>query len=558
MRTRVGYSGPLSLFLIFGSAYFLTNQAGLASRQTWGATAGENSERGANPPKVRATTREYVLLSVVYEYEILGEYFGYVYTEIKFGRDQQTLKLLVDVPHLSWVPQLPASQTEFCNNQTNYASCRTAGNSGYYSPGDVSHNDTFNFPAPNTNYTGYWVEDIVTAGNISVNLQFVVAETWGNMTPRLGLGLWPFDMDARHPSYIQALQQQGRISEQFCSCYDITNAESSGSIVIGGVDLNKFTGKLKVWRINQLPGIISTPATKIISSSGNWTNFTTSSQEFALFTPLSSFLHLPKDVLDSILTLLPASPFTVGDGRKVYTLPCDIQVDPTWVINFTFDELVISIPFTYLISPLKVSEASAIDQCLGLFLPNEKIYYDTSPYDFSYIFGAPFWRSAYIVVNAADKISALGVANPNVTTQAIVDVGGQFGANIDTVVGTPPASSTPPSDSGAKKKHTVGVIVGSCIGGIALIFACLGGYFLYWRRREKPMPVVPDVPKASEEEEIEMQNLQQTPQGPGELNTLVDDLYDDEQGIVQPRQELAGHERVLELPVNERLVELSG
>ncbi|KAF3912119.1 Candidapepsin-2 [Orbilia brochopaga] len=395
---------------------------------------------------------------------------------------------------VTWVPQMPASTAQFCSNSSNTDGCKIAGSvSGYYTPeSKVDKSDFFNYTivdSPGYNATGYWTETTASVGGVSVDLQIGVAENW-HLIPSLGLGLWPTDPPQKGPSYLAALEQQGKIAGQYLSCYDLTDTTDSGTIVLGGVDLHKFSGKFTIWNNFNRPGVTTTPGVRVLLGD-NVTTIPDTGAAQALVNPFTPFLYVPDTLLKLLLQALGATPInSVG----AYGLPCNTQLDPTWTLEITYQKLVLSIPFQHLLS----SAASAKgDLCFLALLPIS--YYNTPGYNISYVLGGPFFRAAYVVVNPSDNTTAIAVANPNVTTTSVVALGGPYGTPLSALEGIPPPSSTPsPSDtsSSSGKKSNTGAIVGGVVGGIAALLLIVAALWYFRRRRtirrhEHDMPVAP-------------------------------------------------------------------
>ncbi|KAK6531979.1 hypothetical protein TWF694_003142 [Orbilia ellipsospora] len=526
--------GPWILVLLLSSFYLLQQHA-------------ESTLSSISPRQVRrAAPQEYVVLPVTFEWKVLGSFYGYIYVNVLFGIAKQPLKLLLFVAHITWVPLLPASVTEYCNKPENLKACQLAGNSGYYTPPeDAPRNDSFLLVFDIfSNVTGFWVEDLVTADDVGVNLEFGVAERFLDGIPRLGLGIWPNYEDPTRPSYVEALQQQGRTASQYCSWYDVSNPDASGSILIGGVDLDKFSGKLKVWRLNQLPGIVSTPTVEINMPSSSMLSFSSENEpnDLVLISPESSFIFLPPNTLQSVMKIL--SPNTLFIGFNIYTLPCSTQMDPTWTLDFVFDEVSISVPFSDLLSPLNPPPAyHQADQCILLVLPNDRLLYDVPGYNFSYILGAPFLRSAYVVVDSEHNVTALAPSNHNITTESIVLLGGDFGADIDTLVGNTPVTPTSSITTASANKTTPAMKAGIGAGcGAAFLLACGIGYLVYRRRPAPPsIPIVQPLELPVEERE------------PGELHWMSIPKDGDGESPLPTEQQHFMQEPPMELPATYHL-----
>ncbi|KAJ6259757.1 Candidapepsin-2 [Drechslerella dactyloides] len=434
--------------------------------------------------------QQYVVMPVKYNLTILGKLDGNLYANLQFEPNNQTVTLGITSDSVTWVPEQPASIASFCANSSNTQGCQIAGSvSGYYTPkSDVSRTDSFYYAyyGSDLNATGYWTDSTVSAGGVSIDLQFGVAQNW-NSIPSLGLGLWPTIPAQKGPSYLAALEQQGKIAGQYVSCYDLTATSDSGSIIFGGVDLHKFNGKFTIWSNFNLPGIITTPSMRVLLGQ-NVSAVPEPRQAIALVNPFTPFMYLPDNLLNLIVKTLGAQTVNSIGG---YGLPCNTQIDPTWQLEVSFSQLVINIPYRQLLSTATTARG---DLCFLAVLPMS--FYQTPGFNLSYVLGGPFFRSAYVVVNPTDNTTAIAVANPNVTSQNVVALGGPFGTALSSLQGVaPPPGSTETSVSNStssSKKSNTGAIVGGVVGGIGgLLLIGAGIWFMKGRKREEDAPIVP-------------------------------------------------------------------
>ncbi|KAK6537105.1 hypothetical protein TWF694_011305 [Orbilia ellipsospora] len=424
----------------------------------------------------QAVQVQHVTLQVYYDYISLGELDGNTYTEVDFGADNQPLRLGISTDTVTFVPQHPDSTNSFCANKINTYGCKIAGITGYYSPAtNISTSETFVYSyGDNSNSTahGYWAEDTVTTGGVSVDLSFGVAQTW-NIVPQLGLGIWPA-LGTKKPSYLDALEQQGKIGGQYVSYFNITG---NGTVVLGGTDLNKFTGKFKVWTQYDRSGIIETPKINIIAST-NTSDAGPSDLLTGLVTPTTPFIFIPQDLLDKLLTMFPAK---LNNQYGGYTLACDYKIDPTWFLEFDLSGVIIKVPFEDLLSSVAVQGDVS---CFMKFLPISMFTQHGA--NFSYVLGGPFMRAAYTIFNPDKNMTALAVANKEISSENIVELGGSFGTPVADLVGTastgsPSSSNTnPPTSTGGKSSNT-GAIVGGVVGGVLGLLAIATGSFFFLR-----------------------------------------------------------------------------
>ncbi|KAK6519921.1 hypothetical protein TWF506_000215 [Arthrobotrys conoides] len=442
----------------------------------------------------------WVGLEVRYKYKISGAVDDNVYTDVFLGEDRQRVELAVTSQQVTWVPQLPDSRNrtaDVCDSGTDGDGCAVEG-SGYYNPpANVSRDDTFRFQSgSNSTAQGYWTSTTLSTSTISVNHTFGVATTVQNLTPILGLGISSINRSKDHPSYLDSLLRQNKIFGRYVSFYDVSNpgGSRSGEIVIGGVDTEKYLGRLKRLKGAGMVGVVKSP--EVMVKTGREEKFGVGGAGGSAFLTIdTSFLWLPQPIIYNIISTFPVATFDLrpaGSSFVVYTVPCDTKLSPSWVIQFTFEGVVINVPFNHLVTPIEVSTNGGSGmgkRCVLAVQPNDGRY-ALEGYEVSYVLGAPFWRSAYIVLNPQENMTAIAVPNLNSISRSIVPLGGPFGTEIENIEGTSNSPSNPPSptpnlqQSQRSKNPSTGVIVGASIAGvIALILIYLG--FLSFKKRRK-------------------------------------------------------------------------
>ncbi|KAJ6256191.1 Barrierpepsin [Drechslerella dactyloides] len=476
-----GYGVPALLSAFFLLSYFVAQNGHNISLQQ----SSQLAERSVSIEHVKRADGSYVIIPVTYDLIVRGELDANLYTDVLFG--------YINMAHVTWVPKTPSSRNEFCNQAKNGPGCQIAGKTGYYSPRsttgnapsfEVSQETSSNYTAT---ATGRWYSDSVTIAGITVDLQFGVADYW-NTTPTLGLGVFPRYADSRRPSYLTVLKQQGQIGDTVCSVYDSGNSTVGGSLLLGAVDRAKFTGKFKVWDDgSEYPGDVPVPnvrflnSTSEISPDSNGVN-----GSLATIYPSLPAIYVPQVVIDSI-----AAP----PNGLYYDVPCDWFNPDEDFLEFTWQELVIKMPLADLLFPYPGTTADQ-NSCFVSIFANTEVQ---SGY-YTYVLGQPFLKSAYVVMNPVNNLTAMAVSNRDVTTQNIVELGGSLASSIGDIQGIAPATTTappppPPPPPSESSGTPVGPIVGGVVGGVAALAAVIGGIF-FFRRRRRPAAVAtpPEMP----------------------------------------------------------------
>ncbi|EWC46415.1 hypothetical protein DRE_04358 [Drechslerella stenobrocha 248] len=457
--------------------------------------------RSFSSEKERRNEGKYVVMPVRFSRTLVtsGEIDPAFYTDVRIGTDNQNISMAVSLEGTTWVPEKPGSLTTFCSNSTNAPGCRAAAVSGYYTPpSDVDRDDPFKYSSTfttndeNATAFGYWTEGPITIAGVSTDIQFGVAQYW-NAAPVLGLGLTSNSSgSSSRPGYIQSLMQQGRILGTYCGIYDSGDAKIGGEILFGGVDRSKFTGRLKIWNLNAV-GEISSPTAQYITESyrspmvsvrGN----SSSSSVIAAGVPGAC---IPAGLMTEIWGLTPSKAPDV-----IYDIPCNFFEAGVDYIELTWDDLVIKIDLVDFVYPIP---GSVTPSCFVSLLPCA----EGDGYD--YIFGQPFFKSAYVVMDPGTKRTAIGLSNRNMTNSTIVELGGSVSSGLSEIEGIDPSpivqpDSSPSPDPNASPAPTdppssgsstnVGAIAGGVVGGVAVLGA-IGAFFFFRQRKSAKQAKAP-------------------------------------------------------------------
>ncbi|KAF3905235.1 Barrierpepsin [Orbilia brochopaga] len=440
-------------------------------------------ERSASLHKVkRQSDKKHVSFPVTYSTLVFGEPDSNLYTDVTFGSGSQSIRLALSLYESTWVPQTPQSTAEFCNNATNAPGCRIVGNQFsltvieefvFEQPYAPFNGDSYNLTA-----TGRWTEDEIIINGVDVSLQFGVVNYW-NTTPVLGLGGIPFYTSPNRPSYITALKQQGKIGETFCSIYYSGTTSLGGSIALGAVDTEKFTGKLKIFEGDNIPGEFPSPSARVVVGSQN--------NESAILTPQSlnatalSYIYTGFPGLSVPQELINLIPSSSKEPNLIVDIPCDYYKPDIDYLEFIWDDLSIRVPLVDIM--LNVPNTAPEENRCFLYLADGTSLEEGV---FSYIMGTPFFKSTYVVLNPETNTTAFGVSIRDARAENLIEPGGSFGTRLSDLRGaTPRSTSAPPtrSPSSDSSKTPVGAIAGGVVGGVAVLAAVAGGLLLFRRRR---------------------------------------------------------------------------
>ena len=203
-----------------------------------------------------------------------------------------------------------------------------------------------------------------------------------------------------YPNLVDQMVSQGLIKSRTYSLYLDDISASTGSILFGGVDTDKFTGTLSTFPINTDPSgvatqfVITLTGMSVTPPGGSSTGVGSSS-----FYPLSvlldsgsSYMSLPSGMVSSIAQKMGASYSNQLGG---YILPNCNQQFADGALNFFFSGIQISVPYNeFIIHPTATDGSSFLYNdgskvCMIGVIPG-------SSSDVA-VLGDTFLRSAYVV-----------------------------------------------------------------------------------------------------------------------------------------------------------------
>jgi hypothetical protein len=229
-----------------------------------------------------------------------------------------------------------------------------------------------------------------------------------------------------YPSIIDSMVSQGLISSKAYSLYLNDLEASTGSIIFGGLDSDKYHGNLVQMPV--VPSTLQNGSTvyydfavaltgfSITGQAGIATQFPNSAfQEAAVILDSgTTFTYLPDRIADEIVTLLNGN---VDNQGNIY-VDCNILTqNPKLTFNYEFGGptgVNISVPISEVVFPLTdvFSTGGFATLCvLGI----------TGSGGRSNILGDTFLRSAYVVYDLSNNLIAIAQTNFNSTTSSIVE-----------------------------------------------------------------------------------------------------------------------------------------
>ncbi|ODV94949.1 hypothetical protein PACTADRAFT_3836 [Pachysolen tannophilus NRRL Y-2460] len=357
---------------------------------------------------------------------ILNEQSFYL-ANISVGSSQQQIGVLLDTGSADmW---LMSQSNPYCDSTVDCNKYGTFNESN--STTFESNNTDFSIGYVDHRFaTGEWGHDDITINGVTVNQQsFAVANKSNSSISVLGIGFAGLE-STNDPTngYTYAnlpikMVEQGIIKKSVYSLYLNSSQVSTGNILFGGVDHEKYTGSLQTVEIVNTDSDSSKPITVAVtlSSISVGSNVVTSQTSAALLDSGTTAIYAPSAVFTALGEALGAS---YSSALGAYTFNCIDESNDTAVtfdftgaqINVTLYELQIDV------SELSSSVSDANGSCaISIFKSS----------DSSYILGDVFLTSAYVVYDLENYQVSLAQSNQNSTE-----------TNIEVIQSTVPSAST--------------------------------------------------------------------------------------------------------------------
>ena len=237
-----------------------------------------------------------------------------------------------------------------------------------------------------------------------------------------------------YPSIIDSMVSQGLISAKAYSLYLDDLQASTGSIIFGGIDSDKYHGDLL-----QMPIVPDTleNGTKVYAeftvaltsfSITGQTGDTTTLTQGQIDAPVildsgTTLTYVPQRLADLLYENLNAVDDTQNSG--LVFVDCDVLTkSPKMTFNFGFgasNGVDIEVPIDEMVFPLEGSFSLGGYGTPDLPFSNACVLGLNGQEDEPYILGDTFLRSAYVVYDLKNNLIAIAQTNFNSTTSSIVD-----------------------------------------------------------------------------------------------------------------------------------------
>ncbi|KAJ4982726.1 eukaryotic aspartyl protease [Stagonosporopsis vannaccii] len=344
------------------------------------------------------------------------------------GTPEQSFRLHIDTGSSDlWVN---AASSRLCTEQGNQC-----GDSGIYNANDSSTyefvNNAFNISyVDGSGASGDYATDTFRFGGQTIrDMQFGIGYTSTSPEGILGIGYTinevqvnRFGLD-EYPNLPQKLKDDGTINTNAYSLWLNDLDASTGSILFGGVDTDKFSGNLATLPIIQEQGVYA-EFIIVLTDMGigsNRTSLFSDSNVPVLLDSGSSLMYLPDAVASALYSQFNAR---YDSRQQAAFVDCDLA-NQEGSLEFGFSGVTISVPYNELVITAAVSRGQPV--CiLGIGPAGRSVA----------VLGDTFLRSAYVVYDLENNEISLAQTNFNATSSNIQEI--QTGSD-----GVPGASVVP-------------------------------------------------------------------------------------------------------------------
>lgn len=310
---------------------------------------------------------------------------------LSLGTPAQNFNVLLDTGSSDlWVYNV--TDTKDCNKNA----CAFTGQfNGADSSTYTYLNDDYFIQYVSGNAQGNWVTDTLSIGSIDLeNFQFACAEAAGGGLGVLGISVEPNESlqgAPEYPNFPVALKNAGYIDRVVYSLYLDTTTASTGTLLLGGIDYDKFSGSL-----TYLP-MADSGSLDLNYESITYNGIQYAGSGVATLDSGTSYTYIPDSAFQSLKAQLNLGSLDHDSG--LYTIPCDTDV----TVEFNFKGVTIAANSDNLI----LQDGNGV--CLfGIQSDSQSEYY--------ILFGDTFLRNAYVVYDLEDSV--IGIAQAQYTSSS--------------------------------------------------------------------------------------------------------------------------------------------
>ncbi|KAJ6257261.1 Candidapepsin [Drechslerella dactyloides] len=356
-----------------------------------------------------------------------NEYLLY-YADVEIGTPPQKLRLQIDTGSSDvWAPSATSS---YCKSKEGQCS------QGSYNPSDSTSRRLVSKNSFNISYLdgshaiGDYITDVFTVGNITIkDLQVGVGYDTDIMAGILGLGYGANSVaEKSYPSLVDQLVSHKYINSRAYSLYLNDQEANTGEILFGGIDTEKFEGKLVGLPV-QLEGDNTDPTDFIVALSSVSLSIQGQKEQLVSNKTLpvvldcgSSLTYLPNSTVSAIVKNFDGAWNT---QLKSYVIPCSMTNNHDDFVTYRFGGPKgpeVRVPIEELTNYVLDVNGDVWTNDDGN--PECTFGIQPQPSDFgdSYIFGDTFLRSAYVVYDLDGQKIWLAQTIFNSTDQKILEI----------------------------------------------------------------------------------------------------------------------------------------
>ncbi|KAH9867466.1 hypothetical protein IAQ61_008060 [Plenodomus lingam] len=396
----------------------------LAAQLVSSAVALTLAPRSENPKVVRVETQRRSIVNPVAHDQLrrraktvqqtLDNLETLYYANASLGTPAQNFRFHIDTGSSDlWVNSATSQLCQSGGNQ--------CGESGTYRANDSSTyeyvNSVFNISyMDGSGAAGDYAKDAFRFGGITIeDLQFGIGYTSSSTEGVLGIGYTANEVAVGragldpYPNLPQKLVDDNTINSNAYSLWLNDLDASTGSILFGGVDSDKYVGDLATLPIIPEEGEYAEFIIALTGMGRNGQNGSIFANDNVpvLLDSGSSLMYLPNNVVRSLYQTFDAQ-FDAQQGAAFVS--CDLA-NQQGSLDFVFSGITISVPINELVIVASVSRGQEI--CiLGIGPAGNSVS----------VLGDTFLRSAYVVYDLANNEISIAPTNFNSTTQNIQEI----------------------------------------------------------------------------------------------------------------------------------------
>ncbi|KAJ9611539.1 hypothetical protein H2200_004723 [Cladophialophora chaetospira] len=392
--------------------------------------------------------------------QILDNDQALYYANLTLGTPPQSLRLHIDTGSSDlWVN---TANSAFCSNTQN--DCEGGTYSSAASSTYKLVNDQFNISyVDGSGAHGDYVADTLGFGGVALrDFQFGIGETSSSQQGVLGIGYMSNEVQVQragleaYPNLPQALVNNGHVAANAYSLWLNDLDASTGEILFGGVNTEKYEGDLATVPILSTQGQYYELTIALTGVANAGSAISSSSLPAAVLLDSGATLtYLPNDVTQEIYTAVQA--VYQSDVGAAYA-PCSLSSSAATIV-FTFSGVTIKVPYDELFLSAgtnnlgqPITFANGEEACLFGIAPAQ----DGIP-----VLGDTFLRSAYVVYDLENNEISLAQTTFNSTTDNVQMITRGSGGVPNATPVSDPVSDISASTGGARDSSATGTAFGN-------------------------------------------------------------------------------------------------